>query len=53
MKYIGRTIAAAAGLLVVGATAAQAHEVKIGFIAPKSGGAAQLGDQLEKAPGFT
>ncbi len=47
MKYIGRTIAAAAGLLVA-ATAAQAHDVKIGFIAPKSGGAAQLGDQLEK-----
>ena len=30
------------------AAAAEAREIKVGFIAPKSGGAAQLGEQLEK-----
>ncbi len=36
-----------AGLVALAATA-EAREIKVGFIAPKSGGAAQLGDQLEK-----
>lgn len=38
--------ASAAALMAAGA--AQAREIKIGFIAPKSGGAANLGIQLEK-----
>jgi len=38
--------AGAAAMLMAGA--AEAREIKIGFIAPKSGGLAQLGDQLEK-----
>ena len=40
------------GLILAGAVAfaaaAEAREIKVGFIAPKSGGAAQLGDQMEK-----
>jgi branched-chain amino acid transport system substrate-binding protein len=43
-----KTMLAVAGAVAVAAGAAQAREIKIGFIAPKSGGAAQLGDQLEK-----
>lgn len=42
---IGATAIAA---IVLAATAAQAREIKVGFIAPKSGGAAQLGEALER-----
>ena len=42
----------ATGLILAGTVAfaatAEAREIKVGFIAPKSGGAAQLGDQMEK-----
>lgn len=39
----------AAGAAAMAATGiAEAREIKVGFIAPKSGGLAQLGDQLEK-----
>ena len=39
-------VAGAAALMAAGTV--EAREIKIGFVAPKSGGAAQLGDQMEK-----
>ena len=45
VRYLGATALAAT---MLAATVAEAREIKVGFIAPKSGGLAQLGDQLEK-----
>ncbi len=47
MKTRTLLLAASAAVLMA-AGAAQAREIKIGFIAPKSGGAANLGIQMEK-----
>lgn len=43
-----RTLSLAGAALLVATGLAEAREIKVGFIAPKSGGLAQLGDQLEK-----
>ncbi|HUT49402.1 MAG TPA: ABC transporter substrate-binding protein [Alphaproteobacteria bacterium] len=47
MRTIKAMLVAGAAALMAAGTA-EAREIKIGFVAPKSGGAAQLGDQMEK-----
>ena len=44
----GKFLAMAGAAMVAVTGLAEAREIKVGFIAPKSGGLAQLGDQLEK-----
>jgi branched-chain amino acid transport system substrate-binding protein len=45
---IKTVLLAASALAMLAAAGAQAREIKVGFIAPKSGNAANLGDLLEK-----
>lgn len=44
----GRALAFAGAAMIAATGMAEAREIKVGFVAPKSGGLAQLGDQLEK-----
>jgi branched-chain amino acid transport system substrate-binding protein len=47
MRSMKAILAASAAALLLAGTA-EAREIKVGFIAPKSGGAADLGEQIEK-----
>lgn len=47
-KRLAGIVPALAATALIAQTAAEAREIKVGFVAPKSGGLAQLGDQLEK-----